>query len=199
MRRVWDDLLDDPRNPLHRVVVIQLAQDVFRQVQALRRPFLELHVGVAREVSPIALVSGRPILEHVLRLVWRVQHVVGAVDHAILVLDEERADLLGLLHHQVVDARRGIDGEVRVLVEPLGDLIDVHFHAAEVRAHDLQVRDAAAAGDRARRGWPPSSAIRGACRRTPPDGRCSSCSRGSSGSGAFQQESGSATCATTVL
>ena len=40
---------------------------------------------------------------------------------------------------RVLDPGGGIDREVRVLVEPLGDLIDVHFHAAEVRAHDLQV------------------------------------------------------------
>src|SRR2546423_5172424 len=59
----------DPRNPLHGVVVIQLAEDLLRQVQALRGPLLELHVRVAREVSPVALVPGRPILEHVLRLV----------------------------------------------------------------------------------------------------------------------------------
>ena len=39
------------------------AKDSGRQVQSFRRPFLELHVRLSRKIPPVALVSGRPILQ----------------------------------------------------------------------------------------------------------------------------------------
>src|SRR5215208_7382384 len=49
-RRLAPSFSTDPRKPLHGVVVIQLAQHVFGQVQALGGPLLERHIRVACEV-----------------------------------------------------------------------------------------------------------------------------------------------------
>ena len=129
----------DPRKTLRCVVVIELPQHVLGRCRPLVIPCSNFtSASPAKYLQSRAYLAAQSLSTSVVlsgglaRCRCRKRHDPGT--------DEERANLLGLLHHEVVDPGRGIDREVRVLVEPFADLVDIHFHAAEMSADNLQVR-----------------------------------------------------------
>src|SRR6185437_12484709 len=126
--------------PANGIVVKELFEDRWRQTETLNLvPFIAKMV-VRSKVPPILRVLCLPIPNRLFWVGTLLERVVRAVKNAILILDNELPHLLPGLIRQIGHTPSGINGEIRIAVEPLSDQVHVGFHAAQMRSDHPKVR-----------------------------------------------------------
>jgi hypothetical protein len=86
---------------------------------------------------PVTRVAGLPVFHHFGGTGVREEIEIGAIEDTILILDEKRALLseASTSGHQVARSRRCIDGEIWILVEVSGDVVEISVHAPQMDPH----------------------------------------------------------------